>query len=155
MHLQQIFRTSWVLYSFIYHRPNRCRCQNTTPKNLLSNMFPFTSKKKRKTGDSSSSLLFFHLIELHPALAFGNLRFKPAWPLAGNFEGASAGVNLGKKHGKPYDTQKHMERTSFRDSKKAFRKNDSMINCVLICEGYEILRHSNSTSTSDTEAAQI
>lgn len=67
----------FMSFASIYHQTNRCRYQNTTPKNLLSNMFPFTpaKKKKRKTRDSSSSLLLFHLIELHPALAFGNLRF--------------------------------------------------------------------------------
>ena len=37
----------FMSFALIYHQTNRCRYQNTTPKNLLSNMFPFTPAKKK------------------------------------------------------------------------------------------------------------
>ena len=160
MHLQQIFRTvkfCRVHEFYIYHQTNRCRCQNTTPKNLLSNnTFPFTSgnKKKRKTRDSSSSLLFFPLDwTASKHLPFGNLRNPAGWPQQRQLWRRIRWSEFGQKNmEKTSDKKKH---THFLEiPTKAFRKNAHDKNFVLICWVWK-LRHSNSTSTSDTEAAQI
>lgn len=118
----------FMSFALIYHQTNKCRCQNTTPKNLLSNMFPFTSEKKKtqKTGDSSSSLLFLHLITTciqHLPLAICGSNPLGRWPAT--LKAHPLEWIWAKKLGKPYATQKNMEKniwkkkhTSFRDSKK-------------------------------------
>lgn len=120
---------------------------------------------KRKTRDSSSSLLFFHLIELHPSTCLWQSAVRPLaaarqlWRRIRWSEfGGKTWKTLGhtKKHGKNiWKKKKHTH--LFRDSKKHLEKiwkNDHDKFCPNFCWVWK-LRHSNSTSTSDTEAAQI